>query len=140
MAAGAGISDLTRAGLDTVGLRVPSHPVAQALLTAAGRPIAAPSANRSGHVSPTTADHVLDDLAGRIDAVVDGGPTEVGVESTIIACLGGAPVLLRPGGVPREAIEKVIGRPLGRSRRARPPSRRACWRRTTLRRQACAST
>lgn len=115
MAAGAGISDLTRAGLDTVGLRVPSHPVAQALLTAAGRPIAAPSANRSGHVSPTTADHVLDDLAGRIDAVVDGGSTEVGVESTIVACLGGAPVLLRPGGVPREAIEKVIGRPLAAS-------------------------
>jgi L-threonylcarbamoyladenylate synthase len=112
MAAGAGISDLARAGLDTVGLRVPSHPVAQALLTAAGRPIAAPSANRSGHVSPTTADHVLDDLDGRIDAVVDGGATEVGVESTIVACLGGAPVLLRPGGVPREAIEKVIGRPL----------------------------
>lgn len=115
MAAGAGISDLTRAGLDTIGLRVPSHPVAQALLTAAGRPIAAPSANRSGHVSPTTADHVLDDLAGRIDAVVDGGPTEVGVESTIVACLGGAPVLLRPGGVPREAIEKIIGRPLAAS-------------------------
>jgi L-threonylcarbamoyladenylate synthase len=112
MAAGAGISDLARAGLDTLGLRVPSHPVAQALLTAAGRPIAAPSANRSGHVSPTTADHVFDDLAGRIDAVVDGGPTEVGVESTIVACLGGAPVLLRPGGVPREAVETVIGRPL----------------------------
>ncbi|MCZ8313935.1 L-threonylcarbamoyladenylate synthase [Phreatobacter sp.] len=112
MAPSAGISDLARAGLDTVGLRVPSHPVAQALLRAAGRPIAAPSANRSGHVSPTTADHVLADLAGRIDAVVDGGPTEVGVESTIVACLGGPPALLRPGGVPREAIEKVIGRPL----------------------------
>jgi len=115
MAAGAGISDLARAGLDTVGLRVPSHPIAQALLAAAGRPIAAPSANRSGHVSPTTADHVLDDLAGRIDAVVDGGSTEVGVESTIVACLGGPPVLLRPGGVPREAIETVIGRPLALS-------------------------
>lgn len=108
MAEGAGISDLTRAGLDTVGLRVPGHPVAQAILRAAGCPVAAPSANRSGHVSPTTAAHVLADLDGRIDAVVDGGPTDVGVESTIVACLGGAPVLLRPGGVPREAIEAVI--------------------------------
>ncbi|KAF0129130.1 MAG: tRNA threonylcarbamoyladenosine biosynthesis protein [Xanthobacteraceae bacterium] len=112
MAEGAGVSDLTRAGLDTVGLRVPSHPVAQAILQAAGRPIAAPSANRSGHVSPTTAAHVLADLDGRIDAVVDGGPTEVGVESTIVACLDGPPVLLRPGGVPRAAIEAVIGHPL----------------------------
>lgn len=112
MAEGAGISDLTRAGLDTVGLRVPSHPVAQAILKAAGCPVAAPSANRSGHVSPTTAAHVLADLDGRIDAVVDGGPTEVGVESTIVACLNGPPVLLRPGGVPREAIEAVIGQPL----------------------------
>ncbi|MBL8568957.1 MAG: threonylcarbamoyl-AMP synthase [Phreatobacter sp.] len=112
MAAEAGISDLARAGLDTVGLRVPSHPVARALLNAAGRPVAAPSANRSGHVSPTTAAHVLADLDGRIDAVLDAGPTEVGVESTIVACLGEEPVLLRPGGVPREAIEAVIGRPL----------------------------
>ncbi len=112
MAEGAGISDLTRAGLDTVGLRLPSHPVAQAILKAAGCPVAAPSANRSGHVSPTTAAHVLADLDGRIDAVVDGGPTEVGVESTIVACLDGPPVLLRPGGVPREAIEAVIGQPL----------------------------
>ena len=112
MAEGAGISDLTRAGLDTVGLRVPSHPVAQAILKAAGRPVAAPSANRSGHVSPTTAAHVLADLDGRIDAVVDGGPTEVGVESTIVACLGSTPVLLRPGGVPRAALEAILGRPL----------------------------
>jgi len=112
MAEGAGISDLARAGLDTVGLRVPSHPVARALLNAAGRPVAAPSANRSGHVSPTTAAHVLADLDGRIDAVLDAGPTEVGVESTIVACLADAPVLLRPGGLPREAIEAVIGRPL----------------------------
>ncbi|MDP3547026.1 MAG: L-threonylcarbamoyladenylate synthase, partial [Phreatobacter sp.] len=112
MAEGAGIADLTRAGLDTVGLRVPSHPVAQAILKAAGRPVAAPSANRSGHVSPTTAAHVLADLDGRIDAVVDGGPTDVGVESTIVACLAGAPVLLRPGGVARGAIEAVIGRQL----------------------------
>jgi L-threonylcarbamoyladenylate synthase len=108
----AGISDLARAGLDTIGLRVPSHPVARAVLSAVGRPVAAPSANRSGHVSPTAPDHVFADLDGRIDAVVDGGSTEVGVESTIVACLGDEPVLLRPGGVSRAEIEAVIGRPL----------------------------
>lgn len=106
------VSDLARAGLNSVGLRVPAHPLAHALLAATGRPVAAPSANRSGRVSPTDADHVLGDLDGRIDAVLDGGASDVGVESTIIACLGGAPRLLRPGGVPREAIEAVIGRPL----------------------------
>ena len=106
------VSDLARAGLDSVALRVPAHPLAHALLEQAGRPIAAPSANRSGRVSPTNADHVLGDLDGRIDAVLDGGPAEVGVESTIIACLGGAPRLLRPGGVPREAIEMLIGQGL----------------------------
>ncbi len=106
------VSDLARAGLDSVGLRVPAHPLAHALLKAAGRPVAAPSANRSGRVSPTDADHVLGDLDGRIDAVIDGGASDVGVESTIVACLGGAPRLLRPGGVPREAIEALIGRRL----------------------------
>lgn len=106
------VSDLARAGLDSVGLRVPAHPLAHALLAATGRPVAAPSANRSGRVSPTDADHVLGDLDARIDAVLDGGASDVGVESTIVACLGGAPRLLRPGGVPREAIEAVIGRPL----------------------------
>ncbi|WP_439573531.1 L-threonylcarbamoyladenylate synthase [Phreatobacter sp.] len=115
MAAGAGISDLARAGLDTIGLRVPSHALARTILKAAGRPVAAPSANRSGHVSPTTAAHVLADLDGRIDAVVEGGAADVGVESTIIACLGGDPVLLRPGGLAREAAEAVIGRPLAAS-------------------------
>jgi L-threonylcarbamoyladenylate synthase len=103
------VSDLARAGLDSVGLRVPAHPVAQALLARVGRPVAAPSANRSGRVSPTAAEHVLGDLDGRIDAVVDGGETEVGVESTIVACLGGAPRLLRPGGVARESIENILG-------------------------------
>lgn len=112
VASGEAIADLARAGLDTVGLRVPSHPVAMALLAATGRPVAAPSANLSGHVSPTTAAHVLADLDGRIDAVMDGGATAVGVESTIVACLDGPPVLLRPGGVPRDAVEAVIGRPL----------------------------
>ncbi|MCG7392393.1 threonylcarbamoyl-AMP synthase [Microvirga sp. ACRRW] len=106
------ISDLARAGLDSVGLRVPAHPLAHALLKATGRPVAAPSANRSGRVSPTDADHVLSDLDGRIDAVVEGGASDVGVESTIVACLGGAPRLLRPGGVPREAIEALIGQTL----------------------------
>jgi L-threonylcarbamoyladenylate synthase len=103
------ISDLARAGLDSVGLRVPAHPLAHALLQKTGRPVAAPSANRSGRVSPTDADHVLGDLDGRIDAVVDGGSSHVGVESTIVACISGTPRLLRPGGVPREAIEALIG-------------------------------
>lgn len=112
VSAGCEVSELARAGLGSVALRVPSHPVAHAILQAAGRPIAAPSANRSGRVSATSAAHVLEDLDGRIDAVLDGGVTEVGVESTIVACLNGAPRLLRPGGVPRAAIEGVIGRPL----------------------------
>ncbi len=106
------VSDLARAGLDSVGLRVPAHPLAHALLKATGRPVAAPSANRSGRISPTDADHALSDLDGRIDAVIDGGASDVGVESTIVACLGGPPRLLRPGGVPREAIEALIGQRL----------------------------
>ena len=106
------VCSLARAGLDSVALRVPSHPVARAVLQAAGRPIAAPSANRSGRVSPTQAEHVLADLDGRIDAVLDAGPTAVGVESSIVACLGGAPRLLRPGGVPRAALEAAIGQAL----------------------------
>lgn len=111
-APGCTICDLARAGLDSVGLRVPSHPLARRLLAEVGRPIAAPSANRSGRVSPTDADHVLGDLDGRIDAVLEGGATEVGIESTIVACLDGTVRLLRPGGVPREAIAAVIGRAL----------------------------
>ncbi|HEX2134282.1 MAG TPA: L-threonylcarbamoyladenylate synthase [Microvirga sp.] len=103
------VSDLARAGLDSVGLRVPAHALARELLLRVGRPVAAPSANLSGRVSPTDAAHVLADLDGRIDAVVDGGPAAVGVESTIVACLDGLPRLLRPGGVPREAIEQVLG-------------------------------
>ncbi len=103
------VSDLARAGLDSLGLRLPSHPVARALLKQVGRPVAAPSANRSGRISPTSAQHVLEDLNGRIDAVLDGGPTEVGVESTIVSCLDDTVRLLRPGGVPREEIEKLVG-------------------------------
>lgn len=108
-APGGSVCGLARAGLDSVALRVPAHPIARDLLEQVARPVAAPSANRSGRVSPTTADHVLADLDGRIDAVLDGGATEVGVESTIVACLGPETRLLRPGGVPREAIERVIG-------------------------------
>jgi L-threonylcarbamoyladenylate synthase len=108
-ARGATVSELARAGLDSVALRVPAHPLAQQLLAAVGRPVAAPSANRSGQVSPTDAAHVLADLDGRVDLVVDGGPTFVGVESTIIACLGARPALLRPGGIARAAIEHIVG-------------------------------
>jgi len=107
---GHGLAPAVTAGLGTVALRVPAHPVAQAVLAATGRPLAAPSANRSGRISPVTAGHVLAGLAGRIAAVLDAGSCAVGVESTI---LGLDPVrLLRPGGVAVEAIESVLGRPL----------------------------
>lgn len=107
------ISELARAGLDSVALRAPSHPVARALIEAAGVPLVAPSANRSGHVSPTSAAHVLADLEGRIDLILDAGPASVGVESTIIACLEDAPLLLRHGAIPKEAIEAVLGFTIG---------------------------
>ncbi|MFZ4532049.1 MAG: L-threonylcarbamoyladenylate synthase [Alsobacter sp.] len=106
------VCDLATAGMDSVALRVPSHPVALSLLQRVGRPVAAPSANRSGRVSPTTAAHVLADLDGVIAAVVDGGASPVGVESTIVACLDGSARLLRPGGITRDAIEAVLGRAL----------------------------
>ncbi|HWZ37554.1 MAG TPA: L-threonylcarbamoyladenylate synthase [Bradyrhizobium sp.] len=105
------VADLATAGLDTTAIRVPSHPLARAILTAFGKPVVAPSANLSGHVSPTTAAHVQSDLDGRIDLIVDGGPVEVGVESTVVGCFD-APMLLRPGGLPREAIERLLGRAL----------------------------
>ncbi|CCE01958.1 L-threonylcarbamoyladenylate synthase [Bradyrhizobium sp. STM 3809] len=107
------VADLATAGLDTVAIRVPAHPTARALLAAFGGAVVAPSANISGHVSPTTAAHVAADLSGRIDLILDGGAVDVGVESTIIGCFD-EPTLLRPGGVPSEAIEAVLGRPLGR--------------------------
>ena len=100
---------LASAGLDTLAVRVPAQPTALALLREAGVPIAAPSANRSGRVSPTTAAHVLDELGGRIDAVLDSGPCPVGVESTVLDLTGERPLLLRPGGATREAIEAVLG-------------------------------
>jgi L-threonylcarbamoyladenylate synthase len=110
-AADCGVAELATAGLETIAIRIPAHPLAREILRAFGRPVVAPSANLSGHVSPTTAAHVHGDLAGRIDLIVDGGPVEVGVESTIVGCLD-APMLLRPGGLPREAIERVLGHPL----------------------------
>jgi L-threonylcarbamoyladenylate synthase len=104
---GCPVAELATAGLDTIAVRVPDHPVARDILSAFGRPVVAPSANRSGHVSPTTAQHVLADLSGRIELIVDGGPTPVGLESTIVACLD-QPVLLRPGALPRAAIERLL--------------------------------
>ncbi len=121
------VSDLVVGGRETVGVRVPDHPVASALLTAfaaiGSGGVAAPSANRFGHVSPTTAQHVVDDLDGRIDAVIDAGPSSVGVESTILELVGPEPTLLRPGGVPRSALEAALGVPVLDGRRG--PSRAA---------------
>jgi L-threonylcarbamoyladenylate synthase len=105
------VAELATAGLDTVAVRIPAHGVASALLQAFGGAVVAPSANLSGHVSPTTAAHVRADLEGRIDMILDGGPVEVGVESTIVGCFD-LPMLLRPGGLPREAIERLLGRAL----------------------------
>lgn len=103
----AGLSDLVTAGLQDVAIRVPENPVASQLLSEFNGPVAAPSANRSGRVSPTTAAHVLDGLDGRIDAVVDGGNCSVGLESTILGFEDGSPVLLRPGGVPVEVLQQA---------------------------------
>ena len=110
-AADCAVAELATAGLDTIAIRIPAHPVARDILRLFGRPVAAPSANLSGQVSPTTAAHVASDLSGRIDLIVDGGPVAVGVESTIIGCFD-QPMLLRPGGLPRAEIERVLGRPL----------------------------
>jgi L-threonylcarbamoyladenylate synthase len=112
VASTSGISLLARAGLDSVAVRSPSHEIARALIEAAGVPLAAPSANRSGAVSPTTAAHVAADLDGRVDLILDGGPCRHGLESTIVACLGGRPQLLRPGAIPREAIASALGFPI----------------------------
>jgi L-threonylcarbamoyladenylate synthase len=101
------VAGLATAGFDSIAVRVPEHPVAQSILRGFDGALVAPSANRSGHVSPTTAEHVLADLGGRIDLIVDGGETPVGIESTIVACLD-TPALLRPGAVPRAAIERVL--------------------------------
>ncbi len=103
------VPDLVTAGLATVGVRMPSHPVALALIEASQRPIAAPSANRFTQLSPTTAEHVWQSLGERVDYVLDGGPCTVGIESTVLSLAGGNAVLLRPGGISRQQIEEVIG-------------------------------
>ena len=103
------IPDAVSAGLDTVAIRMPAHPVARSIIRAAGVPLAAPSANLSGSPSPTTAEHVMCDLSGKIDAVVDGGPCEVGVESTVITLCTPRPRILRPGRVTPEELETVLG-------------------------------
>ena len=108
------IPDLVTAGLDTVAVRMPNHPVAQALIREAGTPIAAPSANPFGYVSPTTAQHVADGLGSAIDLILDGGPCPVGVESTIVSLIGPQAELLRPGSITLEQLSAVIG-PLSRS-------------------------
>ncbi len=108
------IPDLVTAGLETVAVRMPNHPVAQALIREAGTPIAAPSANPFGYVSPTTAQHVADGLGNAIDLILDGGPCPVGVESTIVSLRGTRAELLRPGSITLEQLSAVIG-PLSRS-------------------------
>ena len=110
-----GLSSLVTAGLDTVALRVPARPSAQALLQAFDGPVAAPSANPSGRISPTTAAHVISGLEGRIAAVLDDGPCDVGLESTILGLSGPHPTLLRAGGLPKEAIEAALGAPLAQN-------------------------
>ena len=106
---GSTLSLLASAGLDTVAVRSPNHPVARALLGIATVPIAAPSANRAGSVSPTAADHVARDLYNRVDLILDAGPCPIGIESTVIGFANGLPVLLRPGAITREALEAVAG-------------------------------
>ena len=106
------ITDLATAGLDTIAVRVPAHPIAQALLRASNMPVAAPSANRSGHVSPTTAAHVAADLGDHVQMILDGGATPIGLESTVVDATGDTPVILRLGGIARDDIERVLGRPV----------------------------
>ncbi|KHE69210.1 L-threonylcarbamoyladenylate synthase, partial [Halobacillus sp. BBL2006] len=98
------------AGLSTIGIRMPDHPLALALLRNAGKPLAAPSANRSGRPSPTEAEHVWQDLNGRVSGILDGGATGVGVESTVLDCTSQPPVILRPGGVTKEDLEKILSK------------------------------
>jgi L-threonylcarbamoyladenylate synthase len=106
------VSDIARAGLDTIALRMPAHPGARALIETFGKPLVAPSANRSGHVSPTTASHVKEDLDGKVDLILDGGPCERGIESTIVSFVGERPVLLRAGALETSALEAALGQPL----------------------------
>ncbi len=111
---GLAIPAMVSANLPTIGIRVPAHPVARALIKASNLPLAAPSANRFSQISPTTAEHVRQGLGSEVDMILDGGPCGVGIESTVISLAGGRPALLRPGGVSRTALEDLIG-PLGSS-------------------------
>ena len=108
--ADAAVCELARAGLDSVAVRVPAHPIAQALLARFGGAVAAPSANRSGRPSPTTLDHALEETGGFAATALEGGPCAVGLESTVVSLLGGPPRLLRPGAITRDQIESLIGR------------------------------
>ncbi len=110
--AGPYIPSITTGDLDTIGIRIPSHPTALKLLRLSGTPIAAPSANTSGRPSPTTASHVQKDLEGKIDAIIDGGPVEIGVESTVLDVTGDIPIILRPGHITASQIEQYCGRVL----------------------------
>lgn len=103
------IPDQVAGGLNTVAIRMPSHPIARALIVAAGVPIAAPSANRSSRPSPTLAEHVIHDLAGRVEMIIDGGPCQMGIESTVIDCTGEIPMVLRPGSLSVEEMEELVG-------------------------------
>jgi L-threonylcarbamoyladenylate synthase len=114
--AGSGIADLVTAGLETIALRAPAHPVARALLAETRLPIAAPSANRSGRVSPTTVAHVEAELGSLPAMILDGGPCKLGIESTVVSVAGPVPALLRLGATPRAAIERVLGQPLALAR------------------------
>lgn len=115
-----GVLDAVTGGQDTVALRVPSHPLAHALLAAFGGGVAAPSANRFGRVSATTASHVRAEFGSHVDLILDGGACEVGIESTIVDVSGDAPVLLRPGGIAAHALEAALGQPLDRAQRGSP--------------------
>ena len=115
-ASGGRVCELARAGLGSVALRIPEHPAALDLLRIFGGPLAAPSANISGHVSPVTAEHVASDLDGLVDLILDGGRARAGLESTIVSFLGDAPALLRPGAIPCEAIETALGAKLAEAR------------------------
>lgn len=117
---GSGLSKLVTAGGDSVALRIPAHPVARAVLAAFGGAVAAPSANPSGRISPTTARHVIDGLGGVIEAVVDGGPCNVGVESTIVDLRTDTPVVLRAGGVTADALQDVLGVEVGAAKSGGP--------------------
>lgn len=109
------VCDLARSGLDTIALRMPAHPGARSLIAGFGRPVVAPSANRSGHISPTLAEHVKADLDGKVDLILDGGPCTQGIESTIVSFIGDQPTLLRAGTVETSALEAVLGTSLARA-------------------------